>query len=116
MQVLRAARNKAWQTARRCANEYWTELGEAIQVAATTGNIRGMYDGIKKALGPTQNKMAPLKSSTGEVLTDKGLHMERWVEHYSDLYSRQNIVTPAALDAVKCLTTMEELDTELSPP
>ena len=30
-----------------------------IQTAAITGNIRGMYDGIKKALGPTQSNTAP---------------------------------------------------------
>ena len=34
------------------------------------------------------------------------------MEHYSDLYSRENIVSPSALDAVECLPTMEELDTE----
>ena len=33
-------------------------------------------------------------------------------EHYFDLYSRENIVSPSALDAVECLPTMEELDTE----
>ena len=38
--------------------------------------------------------------------------METWVEHYSDIYSRENIVSPSALDAVECLPTMEELDTE----
>ena len=112
LQILRAARNKVQQTARHCANEYWTELSEVIQTAAITGNIRGMYDGIKTAMGPVQNKTAPLKSSTGEVITDKGQQMERWVEHYSDLYSRQNVVTSAALDAIECLPTMEELDTE----
>ena len=112
LQILRAARNKAQQTARHCANEYWTELSEVIQTAAITGNIRGMYDGIKTAMGPVQNKTAPLKSSTGEVITDKGQQMERWVEHYADLYSRQNVVTSAALDAIECLPTMEELDTE----
>ena len=77
-----------------------------------TGNIRGMYDGIKKALGPTLNKTAPLRSSTGEVITDRGHQLERWVEHYSDIYSRENIVSLSALDAVECLQTMEELDTE----
>ena len=71
-----------------------------------------MYDGIKTAMGPVQNKTAPLKSTTGEVITDKGQQMERWVEHYSDLYSRQNVVTTAALDAIECLPVMEELDTE----
>ena len=69
-----------------------------------------MYDGIKKALGPILNKTAPLRSSTGEE--DRGHHVERWVEHYSDLYSRENIVSPSALDAVECLLTTEELDTE----
>ena len=112
LQILRAARNKAQQTARHCAHEYWTELSEVIQTAAITRNIRGMYDGIKTAMGPVQNKTAPLKSSTGEDITDKGRQMEKWVEHYSDLYSRQNVVTSAALDATECLPTMEELDTE----
>ncbi|XP_066294595.1 uncharacterized protein [Branchiostoma lanceolatum] len=112
LHVLRAARNKVKQTARRCANEYWSKLSEDIHIAAIIGNIRGMYDGIKRALGPTQSKTAPLKSTTGEEITDKMLQMERWVEHYSDLYSRQNTVSPSALDAIECLPTMAELDAE----
>ena len=63
LQILIAARSKVQQTARRCANEYWTQLSEDIQTAAITENIKGMHDGIKKALGPTQSKTAPLKSS-----------------------------------------------------
>lgn len=112
LQILRAIRNKVKHTARRCANDYWTELSEAIQTAAITGNIRGMYEGIKTSIGPIQNKTAPLKSTSGEAITDKGQQMERWVEHYSDLYSRQNVVTSSALDAIKCLPVMEELDNE----
>ena len=114
LQILRAARSKVQQTARRCANEYWTQLSQDIQTAAITGNIRGMYDGIKKALGPTQSKTAPLKSSSGAIITDKGQQMERWVEHYSDLYSRENTMSPAALDVIECLPTMDELDSEPS--
>ena len=71
LQILRLARCKAQQTARRCANKCWTDLSENIQSAAITGNIRGMYNGIKKALGPTLNKTTPLRSSTREVITDK---------------------------------------------
>lgn len=29
-----------------------------------------MYDGIKKAIGPSAVKTAPLKSNTGELLTN----------------------------------------------
>jgi len=112
LQTIRTARSNVQQTAIRCANEFWTELSENIQTAAITGNIRGMYDGIKKALGPVQSKTAPLKSTTGETITNKGRQMERWVEHYSDLYSRQNTMTPAALDTIEQLPTMDELDAE----
>ena len=111
-QFLRIARSNAQQTAWHCANEYWTEVSENIQSAAITGNIGGMYGGIKKSLGPTLNKIAPLRSSTGEAITDKRQQLERWVDYYSDLYSRENTVSPSALDAVECLPTMEELDTE----
>ena len=107
LQTLRAARSKVQCFARCCANEYWTEHSEMIQMAAAMGNIRGMYNSIKKALGPMQSKIAPLKSATGEVITDQGRQMERWVEHYSDLYSRENTVTPSALGTIKCIPIME---------
>ena len=71
-----------------------------------------MHGCIKKALGPTLNKSAPLRSSTGEIITDKRYQLERWVKHYSDLHSVENIVSPSVLDAVECLPTTEELDTE----
>ena len=66
-----------------------------------------MYDGIKKAQGPVQSKTAPLKSSTGEIITDRGEQMERWVEHYSNLYSIQNIVSPSALDSIICIPSAD---------
>ena len=112
LQTLRAARCKVQCIARHCTSEYWTEHSEMIQMAAEMGNIRGMYDGIKKALGPMQSKTAPLKSTTREVITDQGQQMERLVEHYSNLYSRENTVTPSALGAIKCMPIMEELNAE----
>ena len=71
-----------------------------------------MYDGVKKAVGPTQKKSAPIKSSTGEIIQDRAEQMERWVEHYSELYSRENIVTDEALSAFECLPMMQKLDAE----
>ena len=41
LQLLRAARRKVQQTARRCANENWTLLSQDIQTASIAGNIRG---------------------------------------------------------------------------
>ncbi|XP_076443949.1 uncharacterized protein LOC143282234 [Babylonia areolata] len=110
LQVLHAARSKVQQCARQCASDYWLQLCSQIQIAADTDNIKAMYDGIKQALGPTQKKTAPLKSATGEVNSRQ--QMERWVEHYTELYARENVVTEDALNAIECLPELEELDRE----
>ena len=65
LQILRIAGSKAHQSARRCASEYWTELSENIQSAAITGNIRGNVRRHQESTGPSLNKTAPLRSSTG---------------------------------------------------
>ena len=55
---------------------------------------------------------SPLKSVTGVVIKDKSKQMERWVEHYSELYSRVNVVSDEALMAMESLSTMDELDSK----
>ena len=65
-----------------------------------------MYDDIQKALCTAQSKIAPHQN------TEENKQTERWVEHGSDLYSRQNTVTSSALDAIDCLPPMDELDAD----
>ena len=81
-----------------------------IQAAADTGNVKDMFDGIKKAIGPTQAKCAPLKTSTGEIITEKSKLMECWVEHYSELYGSASSISPSALNQIERLPTFYELD------
>ena len=64
-----------------------------------------MYEGTKKAFGSTTKKTAQLKSKT-----DPDKQMDRWVEHYLDLYSRENVVTKTAINAAEPLPVMRELD------
>ena len=56
-------------------------------------------------------KTAPMKSSTGEIITDRSKQMDRWAEHYQDLYLSEGAVTEAALNSIPSLPVMEELDT-----
>ena len=107
---LRTIRRLTQLKSRQCANDYWTELSQEIQLAADTGNIRKMYEGIKKAIGPTQIKTAPLKTLSGVILTNKEDQLQRWVEHFAELYSRQNTVSASAIDAVEQRPTLHELD------
>ena len=83
----------------------------AVQHASDTGNIKATYDGIKKAVGPTIFKSAPLKSKSGDIISDKNKKLERWVEHYSELYSRENTVSQSPLDAINVLQLCRSLMT-----
>ena len=97
-------------TARRCANSYWLSLCKSIQDAADTGDVRRMYEGIKKAIGPPTSKITPLKAKTGETISDPSQQLDRWVEHYLKLYASQNEVSRSALDSITDMPIMEELD------
>ena len=68
-----------------------------------------MYDRIKQAIEPSHSQTAPLKSATGDAINDKSKQMERWVEHYSELYSRVNVVSDEALMAMESLSTWMSL-------
>ena len=108
--MLRRARSEAQRIARQCANNYWQNLCQDIQTSADCSNIRAMYEGMKKAFGSCAIKTAPLKSSTGEIITDRAKQMARWAEHYQELYSRETIVTDTAVENTCPLPVMEELD------
>ena len=109
----REARNNTKKAARKCANDYWLKLCRDIQASADSGNIRAMYDGMKKAFGPSAIKIAPLKTTSGDIITDRDKQMERWAEHYQELFSRRTIVTNVAIEGTPLLPKMDELD---SPP
>ena len=110
LQQLRTTRNTARRTAQFCANAYWTDLCRSIQSAADLGDVRGMYEGIKKATGPRISKSAPIKSKTGEIITEKDKQMRRWTEHYLELYATQNVVSDFALDSIPELPMLDQLD------
>ena len=38
--------------------------------------------------------------------------MDHWVQHYSELYSRENVITVEALNNIECLPVLEELDSK----
>ena len=88
--------NDAQRIARRCANDYWRNLCQSIQFSAHCGNTRAMYNGMKRAFGPSVTKIAPLKAATGVTITYRVKQMQGWAEHYQ-LYSRETIVTETSV-------------------
>lgn len=108
--ALRAARSNTQRIARRCANDYWLNLCQEIQLSADLGDVRRMYEGMKKAFGPSAIKTAPIKSTEGNIIKDRGRQMDRWAEHYQELYSRETTVTNTAFENTPPLPAMDELD------
>ena len=47
----------------------------------SSGNIRGMYNGMKKAFGTSATKIAPLKSAAGDIISGKHSHRYCCREH-----------------------------------
>ena len=66
-----------------------------------------MYDGIKKATGPSIKKTV---NNDREVITDCNKQIEIRVKHKSDMYSRENTVTKEAHDTTTSLHVTEEQD------
>ena len=71
-----------------------------------------MYEDIKQATDPNVKKIVPLKSTTGEIITDGRKQMERWVEHYLELFSTKNTVSEEAINSIQLLPILVELDSE----
>ena len=47
----------------------------------------------------------------GDIITDKDKEPDGWVEHYLELYSKENSITQDALDSLCNLPVKSELDT-----
>ena len=107
---LREARRCVQRETRRCANDYWSGLCEKIQVAADTGNLQGMYAGIRNAVGPARNKVAPLKDLEGNLITDRDRQLQRWTEHYGGLYGTEPQVDFHAINQIPALPCRTDLD------
>ena len=80
------------------------------QLSADCGNIHVMYDGMKKAFGPSTTKITPLMSTTNDIITDWGKQMERWAKYHQEIYLRENTVTDSTVESTYTLPILEELD------
>ncbi|XP_046978621.1 uncharacterized protein LOC124544203 [Vanessa cardui] len=85
-------------------------LTEAKSRCADSGDFSGVCGGIKKTLGPVPKKIAPLKELDGTVISDSNRQMQRWVEHYTGLYSQPTSIEPQIKILIPKLPTWYELD------
>jgi hypothetical protein len=107
---LRACRADAQRTARKCAKIYWDSLCSRIEKARDQGNTKEMYSAIKEATGPVSQSCSVLKHRDGSVITDNSEKLDRWIEHYSELYTGESTVCAETLQSLPCELPQTSLD------
>ncbi|XP_033105177.1 uncharacterized protein LOC117107580 [Anneissia japonica] len=108
--VYRAAKNTLQRLTRNALHFYWKDLSDRIQMCSDTGDLHGLYNGIKEAIGPVPKKSAPLLSRAGEVLTESVDQLKRWMEHFSSIYATDLEINSAALSTIQQVATIHDLD------
>ena len=89
LQALQSARSNAQRCARRCANEYWLDLCACIQSGVKTSIIKAVYVRWNQAgTWSFSEQNSSLKTASGGIIQDRVQQMKRWIEHYSELYTR----------------------------
>ena len=70
--------------------------------------LSGKYDLYCYRTSPEKNLQSKVIDWCDTAKKNK--QMNRWVEHYSNLFSSQNTISPEGFDSLECLQTMDELD------
>jgi len=91
----------------------WTNLSQRIQCCADTGDLRGMYQSIKEAIGPTSEKSVTVLPEDGRPVSDPGKQLDRWVDHFSSLYNKDVPVKQEAINGEPLIPTLHELDADI---
>ena len=89
LQALQAARSNVQRCARRGANEYWLDLCACIQSGVKTSIIKAIYVRWNQAgTWSFSEQNSPLKTASGGIIQGRVQQMKCWIEHYSELYTR----------------------------
>ena len=97
---LTTAKRDVQRLTRAAQHRYWTNLSHLIQCCADTGDLHGMYQGIKEAICPTSKKTATVLSEDGRPISDPGKQLDRWADHLSALYNKD---VPVKIEAINAL-------------
>lgn len=108
----RAARNNAQKTARHYSNDYCVKLCKNIQLSFHTGEFHRMYDQVHHR--PKQMQDSTIEISSWWAYQGHSKQMERWVEHYLELYSKESSILGDMQDTIAHLSALERLDTMLT--
>ena len=96
---------------REIKNTWWSELSSEIQRYADSGNFRNFYEALKAVYGPSHKSVSPLRSLDGSMLlTDKTSILNRWSEHFQNLFNAKRTVCDKAILSIPQSPIKSDLD------
>ena len=78
---LQAAKRTVQCLTRFAVSRCWEDLSTRIQQCADSGDLQGLYSGIREAIGRIPKKLSPLLAADGALLADTSAQLARWVNH-----------------------------------
>ena len=77
-------RAHAQKELRKIENRWWVELAEEIQGYADGSDMHNFYESIKRAYGPINKSITPVRTVDGmNLIKDTDGILKRWAEHFS---------------------------------
>ncbi|KAF6040881.1 hypothetical protein EB796_000813 [Bugula neritina] len=106
----RAARALAQKTFCESVKVFWDSLFFHIEIAGDPANSKESFTAIKTATGPSTQTCSILKDKNDSVIKDNSQKLNRWVEHYSELYGAAGIADHNYINKIPDLPVLEHLD------
>ena len=98
---------------RQIKNKWWSDLSKDIQLAHNQKDTKRFYSLLRQAYGPKSSSLTPLLSKDGETLHKSPDEiLDRWYEHFRDLFHNPSVVDTAAIDTLPQQPLHSELDDE----
>jgi hypothetical protein len=81
--------------------KYIDNLAREAEEAAVKGNMRDLFENIKKLVGKYQQTSRPVKDKEGKTLYSIQEQVSRWTEHFKELLNRPVPSDPPAIQAAE---------------
>ena len=82
---------------RRDKRKWMDNIAEEAEKCAALGQMKGVYDGLKKLCNDRPRTVDAVKDKAGKLLTTEAEVKKRWEEHFCEVLNRPVPETPAVI-------------------
>ena len=104
------AKSNAQSKIRKMKEDWWADWARRMQEAADRHDIRVFYQELKNVHGPSFRGATAVKDASGNsLLTEPSVTVQRWAEHFEQVWNRTSIVDNAVFEEIPQQPTLDAL-------